>query len=213
MKLSRVIGALFGVAGVCAAALCVHLAFDKMHASPELVEQPESARGQVEILMEAVSNNDYATAGSVIQGNPVFGADREPADRVSALIWDAFVESVSYELVGELYATDSGVALDIMISALDIDSVTVNLRQRAQTLLEQRIAEAEDTDQIYDENNEYREDFVMGALRDAAKDALREDADTISWEITLNLIYEDGQWWVMPESQLLQAISGGILKG
>lgn len=103
--------------------------------------------------------------------------------------------------------------MDIQITAMDIDSVTVNLRQRAQTLLEQRIGQAKDTSEIYDENNEYREDFVMDALYDAAREALAEDAKTVSWEITLNLIYQEGQWWIMPEAKLLQAISGGILKG
>ncbi len=94
MKVAKIIGALFGVAGVCAAALCVHLAFENRNASPVLVEQPESAREQVEAMMEAVSRNDYAGASEVIKGNPVFGADRAPADAVSAMIWNAFVESV-----------------------------------------------------------------------------------------------------------------------
>ena len=154
MKLSKLMGALFGVAGVCAAVLCVNLAFQKMDASPVLVEQPESALEQVEILMEAVSNNDYVAASAVMQGNPVFGADREPADAVSGLIWDAFVESVSYELVGELYATDSGVAQNITITALDMNSVTVNLKERSEKLLEQRIKETDDPDEVYNEQNE-----------------------------------------------------------
>ena len=83
--------------------------------------------------------------------------------------------------------------------------------QRAQALLEQRIAQAEDTDEIYDANNEYREDFVMDALYDAAREALAQDAVYISWDLTLNLIYENGQWWIMPEQALLKALSGGIL--
>ena len=65
--------------------------------------------------------------------------------------------------------------------------------------------------EIYDSNNEYREDFVLGALYDAALAALEEDAATVSWDVTLNLIYQDGQWWIMPDQSLLQAISGGVL--
>ena len=212
MKLSKVMGALFGAAGVCAAALCVSLAFQKMDASPVLVEQPESAREQVAVLMEAVSNNDYAAASAVLQGNPVFGADREPADAVSGMIWDAFVESVSYELVGELYATDSGVAQNITITALDMNSVTVNLKERSETLLEQRVEEAEDPDEVYDENNEYREDFVMQVLYDAAEQALKEDAKLVTSEVAIYMTYENGQWWIVADSALLSAITGGVLK-
>lgn len=212
MKLSKVMGALFGAAGVCAAVLCVSLAFQKMDASPVLVEQPESAREQVAVLMEAVSNNDYAAASAVLQGNPVFGADREPADAVSGLIWDAFVESVSYELVGDLYATDSGVAQNITITALDMNSVTVNLKERSETLLEQRVEEAEDPDEVYDENNEYREDFVMQVLYDAAEQALKEDAKLVTSEVAIYMTYENGQWWIVADSALLSAITGGVLK-
>jgi len=212
MKLSRIIGGLFGVAGVCAAVLSITLAFQKMDASPVLVEQPETAREQVEVLMEAVSNNDYVTASTVIQGNPVFGADREPADAVSGLIWDAFVESVSYELVGELYATDSGVAQNITVTALDMGSVTANLKERSEKLLEQRVKAAEDPDEVYDEKNEYREDFVMQVLYDATVQALNQDAKTVTSDVTINMIFEDGQWWIVSDSALLSAITGGVLK-
>ena len=212
MKVAKIIAALFGVAGVCAASLCVHLALSNRNASPVLLEQPESAREQVEVLMEAVSRNDYAAASRVIQGSPVFGADREPADAVSAMIWNAFVESVSYEMVGELYATDSGVAQNIAVTTLDMGSVTANLKERSEKMLEERVGEAEDPDEVYDENNEYREDFVMQVLYDAAVEALEEDAKTVRYEVTINMIYENGDWWIVPDASLLSAITGGVLK-
>ena len=44
------------------------------------------------------------------------------------------------------------------------------------------------------------------------QDALAQDAEYITWDLTLNLVYENGQWWIMPEQSLLHAISAGILK-
>ena len=211
MKISKLIAGLFGVAGVCAAGLCVALSFQNRNASPVLVEEPAAAREQVVAMMDAVSANDYAGASAVIQGNPVFGADREPADAVSGLIWDAFVDSIQYELVGEMYATDSGVAQNITVTTLDISSVTANLVDRAQAVLTQRIEDAENLDEIYDANNEYREDVVMDALKEAVTMALKEDAKQTSVELTLNLIYRNKQWWVVSNSQLINAISGGIM--
>ena len=212
MKLSKILAALFGVAGVCAAGLCVSLSFQNMNASPVLVEQPESAREQVVTMMDAVRENNYAAAGAVMQGTPIFGADRAPADAVSGLIWDAFVESIQYELVGELYATDSGVAQNITVTALDMSSVTANLKERSAKLLQKRVEEAEDPDEVYDESNEYREDFVMQVLYDAAEQALANDAKNVTSDVTINMIYENGQWWIVPDSSLLSAISGGVLK-
>jgi hypothetical protein len=212
MKLFKVIRALFGAAGLCAAVLCIALSFQKTNVPPVLVEQPESAREQVEILMDAVRENNYAGASAVIRGNPVFGADREPADPVGALIWDAFVQSIHYELVGEMYATDSGVAQNLTVTALDISSVTGNLKERSTHLLEERVQAAEDTDEVYDEKNEYREDFVMQVLYDAAAQILKEDARTATYNITINMVYEHGRWWIVSNSDLLSVISGGVLK-
>jgi hypothetical protein len=204
---------IFGLLGLAITVGCLWLAMSNQDAGPVLKEQPQAARNQVVTMLDALCAGEYETVSACLYGNPGLGMDREAQDEVGRLFWDALADSFQYEIRGDFHATDSGVAMDIMISAMDIDSVTVNLRQRAQTLLEERIAEAEDTSEIYDESNEFREDFVMGALLDAAQDALAEDAKTVSWEITLNLVYEDGQWWIMPEPALLQAISGGILKG
>ena len=77
--------------------------------------------------------------------------------------------------------------------------------------LEQRVLDAVDVSEIYDENNEYREDFVMSVLKDAVADALEEDAKKMTVELTVNLSYQNGKWWVVADEALLDAISGGIL--
>ena len=41
-------------------------------------------------------------------------------------------------------------------------------------------------------------------------DALREDARTREQDLTLNLVYKQGRWWVAMDQALLSAISGGI---
>lgn len=203
---------LFGLLALCLTVGGIWLALHNRNAGPVLVGQPEAARNQVQTMLDALCAGEYDTVSGCLYGTPDLGMEGEAADPVGQLFWEALGESFSYEIPGDFHATDSGVSLDVTITALDIDSVTVNLRQRAQTLLEQRIGEAENTSEIYDENNEYKEEFVMGALYDAARDALAEDAGYITWDLTLNLIHENGRWWVMPEARLLQALSGGILK-
>jgi len=203
---------IFGVLGVSFAALGIILALTNTKTEPVLVEQPQAAMDRVGTMLDALCQGDYDTVTGCLYGTPVLGLDRDPQDPVGQLFWQALTDSYTYELQGDFHATDSGVAVDATIRVMDLNSVTANLRQRAQNLLEERIAQAEDTSEIYDSNNEYREDFVMGALYDAALAALEEDAQTISWDVTLNLIYKDGQWWIMPEQELLQAISGGVLK-
>ena len=78
-------------------------------------------------------------------------------------------------------------------------------------MLEERVAAAEDVSEIYDENNEYREELVMDVLYEAVEDALEEDARSMSMTVTVNLVFRDGKWWAVADEALLNAISGGIL--
>ena len=203
---------LLALAGTAVAALGVWLCMDNLDSIPVLLEPVEEARKQAEALMEAVSDGDYDAAGSLILGNPKLGVDRDPGEEAGVMIWEAFVDSYSYELIGHCYATDSGVAQDVRVTYLDLSSVTANLRERSQRLLEQRIATAENIMDIYTEDNKFREDFVMAALRDAVREAVRNDAKLVTMEITLNLVYRDGTWLIVSDDALMHAISGGIVK-
>ena len=208
----RFFGFIFAVAGTAAAALAVWLCMNNLNSIPVLLEPVSEAREQAEALMEAVSDGDYETAGSLILGNPRLGVDRDPEEEAGVMIWEAFVDSYDYELIGECYATDSGVAQNIRVTYLDLSSVTTDLRERVQTLLEERIRLAESIMDIYTEDNKFREDFVMAALKDAVRQAIREDAQTVTIELTLNLVYRDGTWLIVSDEMLMKAISGGIVK-
>lgn len=211
MKVIKILSAAFAAIGVFAAAVAVSLSFMNMNTEPVLLTPPEEAEHQVVAVMDAVCAGDYDQVSALLLGNPSLGVDREPDDAVGALIWDAFTSSMSYELVGECYATDDGLAQNVTLTCLDITSVTANLRDRSQTLLEERVATAEDTSEIYDDSYEYKEEFVMDVLYDAAVQALEEDAQEMTVELMLNLAYRDGHWWVIADNTLLDAISGGIL--
>ena len=212
MKALKVIASvLLAALGLSAAAAAVYLCTQFVGAKPMLLTPPDVARSKVIMLMNAVSEGDYEEASQSIYGTPSLGVDREAADEVGVMIWEAFRGSITYELQGDCYTTDQGLAQDVVISCMDVTSVTENLKERSQTLLEQRVTEAVDVSEIYDENNEYREEFVMAVLRDAVEDALEEDARRMTVELTVNLSYQDGKWWVVADEALLDAISGGIL--
>lgn len=214
--IARFFGLIFIAAGIVAAGFTAEITKNNLDSIPVLLSPVEEAEAQAQALMDAVSTGDYASAEKLILGNPKLGVDRDPADAVGIMIWNAFVESYTYEMVGESFATDSGIAQKVKVSYLDISSVTANLRQRSQTLLEERVAEAEahadKMDEIYDENNDYKESFVMSVLNAAVEDALREDAKMTGAEFTINLVYRDGNWVVVSDSALMAAISGQIVK-
>lgn len=207
----KILSLIFVIIGIAAAVFAVNLSLDNKDADPVLVSPPEEAKLQVVGLMDAVCAADFAKASTYLQGQPELGVDRDATDPVGVLIWEALCESMSYELVGECYATEEGLAQNLTVSYMDITSVTATLKQRSEALLEQRVAEAEDIYDVYDENMQYREDVVMEVLYAAAQDALAEDATTTTVDLTVNMVYQNEIWWIIADTKLLDAISGGIL--
>lgn len=209
MKISKVVSGIFAILAVVIAVAAILISFTSLDKTPVLMKASEEALEAVDIMMNAVSEGDYMEAGTVMYGMPDLGV-HESSDPVAQLVWEAFVDSISYELVGEFHATDSGLAQNVKITSLDMKGVAANLGTYAEGLLTKRVEEAEDMSQVYDEENNYRADFVQAVLLDSAAMALEQDAVYNEQEITLNLVYKQGQWWIMPEQALLSAISGGI---
>jgi hypothetical protein len=189
----------------------IWLGLENRNAMPVLVQPSRDALNTASVMLQAVADGDYALAESLILGQPNLGVDRQADGEVGRLLWQLYQSSLEFSPLGECFATGSGIAQCYRVRYLDLDSVTATLRGRSQALLEQRVAEAEDVSEVYDENQEYREDVVMEVLLQATRDAAREDATYVEAEFTVNLIYSDGKWWVVSDSQLLSAISGNLV--
>lgn len=203
MKGSKILSAVFGVLGILLMVATAAVSIASRNAQPRMLESPEAASAQAQRMMDALCAGDYEAAQSCIYGQPDLGAG-EPEDAVSKLLWDAFTDSLSYEFTGLCQVTDTGFARDATVTCLDVSGVTAAVPQRAKALLEAKAAAAEDKTEIYNEDNE----LVDQALNDAVTQALSEDAQTVTRDVTLGLIYQDGAWWVVPDQALLQIISG-----
>jgi len=200
MKGSKILSAVFGVLGILLMVATAAVSIASRNAQPRMLESPEAASAQAQRMMDALCAGDYEAAQSCIYGQPDLGAG-EPEDAVSKLLWDAFTDSLSYEFTGLCRVTDTGFARDATVTCLDVSGVTAAVPQRAKALLEAKAAAA-------DEDNSYRSELVDQALNDAVTQALSEDAQTVTRDVTLGLIYQDGAWWVVPDQALLQIISG-----
>lgn len=209
--MKKLLSLIFAIIGIAAAVAAVSLSLSNKDADPVLLAPPEEAKHQVIGLMDAVCEGDFTKASTYLQGQPDLGVDREASDPVGALIWDAFCDSMEYELIGECHAAEEGLAQTVKITCIDITSVTAVLNERSQTMLKQRVEEAEDMDDVFDADLQYREDFVMEVLYDAAEVALQEDATTMTTEVTVKMNYQNDTWWIIADRELLDAISGGIL--
>lgn len=180
--------------------------------NPMLLQPPAEAVALAEELMEAVCGGDFEMAETMLYGQPDLGAGRQPSDAAGVMIWNAYVDSLDYELMGDLYATDTGLVQDVKIIFMELPAVTANLSARTHQLLKETIAAAEDVSELYDEKNEYREDLVMDILHRAVAQALEEDVRYSYRIVQLKLVFRDGQWKAVADRHFLDAVSGGILE-
>lgn len=210
MKIARFFSVVFGALGAVVMLGSILLCLFALNKPVTLREVPAEAERRCEEMMDALADGDFSTASAIMYGQPDLGVDAAPADEAGAMVWAAFVESISYEFIGECYAKDSGIYWDASVTALSIPTVTENLQTYAHGLLTERVETAEDMTELYDENNNFRQELVSQVLREALEKALREDAQTVTRTVSLKLIQQDGQWWVVPDQALLQTISGGV---
>ena len=205
------VSTILACAGIAFAVLGIVLALSCYQSAPVMMKQPAQAKDTVNGFMSSVCDGDFAGAAQMIQGIPDLGVLEESSDPVGVIIWEAYWESARFELIGDCYATDTGVAQTVSFTRLDVSSMTEHLREHSMAILQERVAQAADPSEIYDENNEYREDLVMSILEEAAQQIIREDSVMVTTELTVNLCYEDGQWMVAADKELMDQLFFGCL--
>lgn len=203
---ARVFGCLGAVLAVTALLICL----TQRNAQPRLFGTAAGAEECAQAMMENIAQGNYAAASAYLYGAPSLGTGTQPESDTAGILWEAFVSSLDFEPLGGCYATVSGLARDYSVSSLDLPKLTQALKDAAPGILEARLDAAEDMTLIYDENGEYRETFAQSVLEEAARQVLAS-ADSVDRTVTLNLVYEGNQWWVVPDHALLSAISGGIV--
>lgn len=210
MKIAKFLSAILAAAGSIVMAGAIALCLMSLDTEARIVKTPEDAVSCAEAMVQAIDSGDFSAASALMYGQPDLGVDGVPEEKIGQMIWDAFLESISCQLDKEYYVRNSMLCYDAAVTALDIPSVTKNLQSRFRALLDARMESAEDMSELYDENNDFRADLLSELLEQAVAQALEEDAQMVTREFTLELIQQDGAWWVVPNQSLLQALSGGV---
>lgn len=204
--LSRVFAILGAILAVAVLVICL----TQRSSRPLLLHTASGAEECAQGLMERICAGDYAGAAQYLYGTPSLGDETQRETPASQLIWDAFLSSLSCRPQGDCYADENGLAQDYILSGLDIPSLVAKLKEAVPAVLEAQVDGAENLALVYDDNWQYREEFAQSVLEETARQVTAGIAP-VERQITLRLAFEDGQWWVVPDQQLITAISGGIL--
>lgn len=208
MKIARFFAYVFAVLGFLLLLGSFVLCLLSQNAPVRILELPREAVQVSDAFAQALNDGDLTAAAQYVYGQPDLGTEGTPADPETAAVWNAFLDSISFEYTGKCRAEDSGLSRPAAVTVLDVAGVTEKLPERAQALVNQKIASAESLTEVYDESGSFREELVGQILQQALQQSLSQDAAAITREVTVKLINRDGKWWVVPDQALLQALSG-----
>ena len=209
MKIARFFGVLFGILGVILLVGTPIVCFVSLDAPAQVAQIPQAGLDCVQEVMDAIAEGDLAKAASRMYGQPDLGVSASPDGPEAQKLWETFRESLSYEFLGPCYATETGFARKAQVSCLKVSSVTEKVTGYAQELLNARIAEATEKEQLYDDSGEFRGDVIDEVMTQALDKALAQDGQMATADMTLELTYRDGVWWVVPDQALLNLLTGG----
>lgn len=198
---------LWSIAGAILSLCTLAAVIYGINSTPKVLVDSEALAASAEQVLECARSGDYDALSQLLYGTPDLGACPEKAENAESMIWYAFLDSIDYQVSQECYASGSGVALDIRIRCLDISAVTASLQAIAPELLLQTAQQEED---IYDEQNNYRESFISEVLCAATAQVLAEEPQLLDRELTLTFTRSDGRWQVVPTESLLQLLSGYV---
>lgn len=208
MKIARFFAIIFACIGAVLLIGSMGFFLWNRNADVRVLELPREAVVVSEDFAQALNDGDLEAAAQLMYGQPDLGVNQIPEDPETALLWDAFCSSIRMEFTGD-YAVEQGSLVRTgSISNLDVSAIVGKFPERVQALLDQRIASAQSLTEIYDEQNNFREELVDQVLREALQQTLAQDGETVTREVTLKLVNRDGRWWVVPHQNLLQILTG-----
>lgn len=208
MKIARFFSYIFAGIGILLLLGSVGFLLLNREAPVRIRELPREALAVSDAFAQALNEGDLETAARLMYGQPDLGVGDVPENPESALVWEAFRSSISFAYSGECTVEQSGLVRTGSITTLDVTTVMEKLPERTQTLIDQKIAAAADLTELYDEENNFREDLTARILREALQQALSQDSQSVTREVTVRLVNRDGGWWIVPHQNLLQILTG-----
>ena len=208
MKIARFFSYIFAGIGILLLLGSVGFLLLNREAPVRIRELPREALAVSDAFAQALNEGDLETAARLMYGQPDLGVGDVPENPESALVWEAFRSSITFAYSGECTVEQSGLVRTGSITTLDVTTVMEKLPERTQTLIDQKIAAAADLTELYDEENNFREDLTARILREALQQSLSQDGQSVTREVTVRLVNRDGGWWIVPHQNLLQILTG-----
>ena len=185
-----------------AALLCIFLPF---------LQQPkENPQTVVTAFFDCLAREDYEAAYTLLADGADLGLQEEPQGANARAVAQALRMSYSAELFGECRVGRQRAHQLVEMRFLDVTAMEPELQSAAQSWLVE-YAEGRTAGELYDENGEYLPE-VQAMARTAAVEAVLKHVDDYitTTGFQLELIAQNGRWRIIPGTNLLRALLGGV---
>lgn len=204
MKLSKIVSALFAFLGMVLVAGGIFLSFANRNAGAPGRAVPQEAKDCATAFLTALNGHDLESARTYLYGNPDLGLSQTSEDPQTAKVWEAFQSSFVVSDIAPFQVSQSEIRLDFTLTTLELKAL-VNLPSLARSILDGK----EDQDSLYDENGTLKPQEKTAIMEEALEKTLAE-AGSVNRTCTISLVEAEGRWWVLPNENLLSALSGGM---
>jgi len=162
-------------------------------------------------FFNAVHDRDFETADKLLGNCTLVNTDMKQQSEVSQKLFDALCSSISVSLVGDCRIDGLNASQNVRVTFFDISSSAPQLNTIVKEQIDIMLAEVDVASELYDENNEYRQDVVMSVF-DKAVAIMLENADDyyITKEFTIELFHDESGWNIKPSDELLACMTGGM---
>lgn len=184
MKLRKLISGLFGLAGALLMIAATVLCLTSLDASAQLESVTPQLQQVMERFSQAMNSGDPEALRQTIYGTPELSLAAENPD--TDPVWQFYLSHLHCTPDDAPYTTDSGIFWDVTVEAPALQELGDIWAQHAYLSASGSIDTA-----------------LSGTLEAALSDLKQTGRD-----LTLELVYADGSWWIRGNDALLGLLSG-----
>lgn len=207
MKKSSAMG--WSLFGLLLCLIAFFLLCTALRGKPVLKIDTEPVLSACENALDAAAAGDYEALEPFLSESLALGSSPARDRTAAGILWDAYLKSLSYEIISDPYAVGTHMAVDVRVSCLDMDAVAGSLKALTPEVLVQKASGLPEA-QVYDSAHNYQPDFLAQVLVQSATRALKEIDTPITHDLTVQLSRENGSWKVVPTDGFLSLLSGFI---
>lgn len=197
-------------AGVFFCVLTLAVILIGVNQTTAVVTNANAIQAEAEALMNTIQAGDLETLSGMLYGAPDLGTAPERDKDAESMLWYAYLESLQYRISDQLTTPDNSIAVEVQLTAMDLSAVTDALQESAPGLLAEKAVALDDEKTVYDENRQYREEFIADVLLDSSRQILSQPLAEAEHTLTLHFVRSGHSWLALPSEELLHLLSGYI---